>query len=134
MKEQAVELYYPEKPAFASWHQLLNRLNKSEVEDLAAPFLRIMRKKQVTAIDAQGNRRVPTQITEVLVKKYNIKKGELLDFLCFMLADVRNFQYYLNSLSETDKKVWKKALTQYYVSTDEHLGQAQLLQSAGCQG
>ena len=119
MKEQAVELYYPEKPAFTSWYQLLNRLNKSEVEDLAAPFLRIMRKKQVTAIDAQGNRRVPTQITEVLVKKYNIKKGELLDFLCFMLADVRNFQYYLNSLSETDKKVWKKALTQYYVSTDE---------------
>ena len=119
MKEQAVELYYPEKPAFASWYQLLNRLNKSEVEDLVAPFLRIMRKKQVTAIDAQGNRRVPTQITEVLVKKYNIKKGELLDFLCFMLADVRNFQYYLNSLSETDKKVWKKALTQYYVSTDE---------------
>ena len=76
MKEMAVELYYPEKPVFASWYQLLNRLNKTEVENLVAPFLRIMRKKQVTAIDAQGNRCVPTQITEVLVKKYNIKKGD----------------------------------------------------------
>ena len=65
MKEMAVELYYPEKTVFASWYQLLNRLNKTEVENLVAPFLRIMRKKQVTAIDAQGNRCVPTQITEV---------------------------------------------------------------------
>ena len=119
MTEQAVELYEPDKTVSAGWYQRLCLLNKESLEDLAATFRRLMRGKRVTAIDNRGNRIVPEKVVSYLSKQANIKKSEILDFLCFMLADIRNFLYYINSLSEQERKVWEAALSQYYLSSDD---------------
>ena len=119
IKEQSLELYYPDKKARTQWYQQLSFRNKPDLEDMAAPLRRIMRNKRVTAIDAQGNRRVPTEISNFLNTKQGVKKDTILDFLCFMLADVRNFCCYIDTLNEKDRKVWAVALTQYYINVDE---------------
>lgn len=119
VKEQSIELYCPNREAMAACRQQLSSRNKQELEDLAAPFRRLMRDKDISAIDNGGNRRVPTEVTGYLKQKYNIRKDVILDFLCFMLADARNFHRYVDSLSEKDKKVWTTVLTQYYLNVED---------------
>lgn len=119
MTQQALELRYPDKKVWAEWYQLFSCRNKSELENMAAPLRLLLRDKNVTAIDEEGNRRVPTEVSSFLNCKGNVRKDVLMDFLCFMLGDVHNFSHYINNLSEADRKVWETALLQFYVNVDE---------------
>ena len=116
---QTVELHYPDKKALKDWYQLLSYRNKNDLEFMAAPLRKMLKNKGFSVIDQKGKQRTPTEITDFIDGKGNIRKEVIVNFLCFMLADIRNFICYLNSLTEKDRKVWQVTLNQYYIDVDE---------------
>lgn len=116
VEKTRIELYEPLPDKRKKCEDMLQY---ERVPDLLPKFQQI--KSIVVARDpviitANGENPLPQQLLDIITKKGNINKNELVSFISFFLADFRNFYAYFNSLDKEIQKVWTLIVENYFAS------------------
>lgn len=111
-----LELYEPVPAMMKYLEEKLNNLTVPELVVRADTFRSLIKGKQAVAVGPSGEKKEIEMINRFSKKKSGHVKKELLAFLAFFLADLRNFRVYLDSLPDDVKLLWRMTMDFYYVS------------------
>jgi len=118
LKENLI-LYLPSKEIRNKWEDLLNRsFNVSQLQALAQPFLNLASRKDVLVLTHEAKLKEISYFLSILNKKGNKPKVDWLELVSFFLADSRNLNLYIQTLSEVELNVWKLVIRKLYVNNN----------------
>lgn len=115
---ETIRLYEPEKKALTHWKNTFERLTVTELKQWSENFTPLLKRKIIEVVSIQGKVCGSPFIEHILSSKTKLK-NEWMTFLSFFMADKRNIELYIRSLSEKDVLLWKQVIKNLYCSQEQ---------------
>lgn len=116
-KRPAKEIFFPSANERKRLEKILDSYNLSDLQDYLDPCYKFARKYRLYYLDEKGKEKCPQAVTKIISGEKKYKK-DWVAFLAIMRY-YRNLHYFLDDMSEGEKKLMELVIANHYVPESE---------------
>lgn len=116
-KRPAKEIFFPSADERQRLEKILNSYNLSDLQDYLDPCYKFARKYRLYYLDEKGKEKCPQAVLKIISGEKKFKK-DWVAFLAIMRY-YRNLHYFLDDMSESEKKLMELVIDKHYVPESE---------------
>lgn len=116
---ETIRLYEPNQEALEHYKRMFDRYTVPELKAWVDNLFPLLKHKKIEVFSKDETLVHKADIEYVLTKKGNMCKIDLAILLAYFMADRRNMEHYIHTLSDTDIFLWKQVIKNLYCSQEQ---------------
>jgi hypothetical protein len=119
IQQETLRLYEPSKDTIKFYKKIFSHYTVPELKKWANNIMPLLKNKKIEVLSADERPLPHSEIEYILAKRSAQNKADLEVFLTYFMADKRNMEHYIRSLSEKDVLLYKQVIKNLYCSQEE---------------
>ena len=107
---ETIRLYEPNQEALEHYKRMFDRYTVPELKAWVDNLFPLLKHKKIEVLSKDETIVHKSDIEHVLTKKGSMCKTDLAILLAYFMADRRNMEHYIHTLSDTDIFLWKQVI------------------------
>ena len=118
IQQETLRLYEPSKDTIKFYKKIFSHYTVPELKKWANNIMPLLKNKKIEVLSADERPLPHSEIEYILAKRSAQNKADLEVFLTYFMADKRNMEHYIRTLSEKDVLLYKQVIKNLYCSQE----------------